>query len=160
MTDGPLSVVAIADTDSYVKWAAALLGTLPKGSNADLLIVETPLAVSAAQQQTALARSGLDPERVRRVEFDDLTAALRGLAPDAVLVAARGPVVRVVIGAVAALDPRPVIVTGLPGISIPETTAAIVHRTQSDLFVLHSTCLLYTSPSPRDKRQSRMPSSA
>ena len=27
-------------------------------------------------------------------------------------------------------------------------------------FVLHGTCLLYTSPSPRDKRQSRMPSSA
>ena len=25
---------------------------------------------------------------------------------------------------------------------------------------LHSSCLLYTSPSPRDKRQSRMPSSA
>ena len=24
----------------------------------------------------------------------------------------------------------------------------------------HETCLLYTSPSPRDKRQSRMPSSA
>ena len=24
----------------------------------------------------------------------------------------------------------------------------------------HKTCLLYTSPSPRDKRQSRMPSSA
>ena len=28
------------------------------------------------------------------------------------------------------------------------------------LYVLLSTCLLYTSPSPRDKRQSRMPSSA
>ena len=27
-------------------------------------------------------------------------------------------------------------------------------------FVLKLTCLLYTSPSPRDKRQSRMPSSA
>ena len=26
--------------------------------------------------------------------------------------------------------------------------------------VLYSSCLLYTSPSPRDKRQSRMPSSA
>ena len=25
---------------------------------------------------------------------------------------------------------------------------------------LHKVCLLYTSPSPRDKRQSRMPSSA
>ena len=28
------------------------------------------------------------------------------------------------------------------------------------LFEVSSTCLLYTSPSPRDKRQSRMPSSA
>ena len=28
------------------------------------------------------------------------------------------------------------------------------------LFVAAETCLLYTSPSPRDKRQSRMPSSA
>ena len=28
------------------------------------------------------------------------------------------------------------------------------------VFSLLSTCLLYTSPSPRDKRQSRMPSSA
>ena len=27
-------------------------------------------------------------------------------------------------------------------------------------FEAHSSCLLYTSPSPRDKRQSRMPSSA
>ena len=26
--------------------------------------------------------------------------------------------------------------------------------------IWHHTCLLYTSPSPRDKRQSRMPSSA
>ena len=29
-----------------------------------------------------------------------------------------------------------------------------------DNMVLLPTCLLYTSPSPRDKRQSRMPSSA
>lgn len=138
MTEGPLSVVAIADTDSYVKWAAALIGSLPDGSDADLVIVETPLAVSATQQETALAGSGLDPSRVRRVEFDELPAMLRELAPDAVLVAARGPVVRVLIGVVAALEPRPVIVTGLPGISIPATTAAIIHRTQADLFVLHS----------------------
>ena len=26
--------------------------------------------------------------------------------------------------------------------------------------IIHSSCLLYTSPSPREKRQSRMPSSA
>ena len=28
------------------------------------------------------------------------------------------------------------------------------------LLTFHTVCLLYTSPSPRDKRQSRMPSSA
>ena len=36
-------------------------------------------------------------------------------------------------------------------------------RTEIDQYltlISHSTCLLYTSPSPRDKRQSRMPSSA
>ena len=31
---------------------------------------------------------------------------------------------------------------------------------EGDLFVPLKDCLLYTSPSPRDKRQSRMPSSA
>ena len=36
-----------------------------------------------------------------------------------------------------------------------------VHRyTESVLSIRQKACLLYTSPSPRDKRQSRMPSSA
>ena len=37
-----------------------------------------------------------------------------------------------------------------------------VHQFLKDrgLFKWYSSCLLYTSPSPRDKRQSRMPSSA
>ncbi len=139
MTGAALRVVALADTDSYVKWAAAMLGSLPAGTDVELLIVETALVVSPAQQATALARSGLDPSRVRRVVYDDLVRVLGEYAPDAVLVAARGPVVRVLTALVATLDPRPVIVSGLPGISIPATTAAMVHRTQCDMFVLHST---------------------
>ena len=139
MTGAALRVVALADTDSYVKWAAALLGSLPGGTDVRLLIVETALVVSPAQQTAALDGSGLDPSRVRRVVYDDLAGELGELAPDAVLVAARGPVVRVLTALVAALEPRPVIVSGLPGISIPATTAAMVHRTQCDLFVLHST---------------------
>ncbi len=135
----PHRIVALADTDSYVKWAAALLGSMPESWDVELLIVETPLAVSAAQQEAALAGSGLRAEDVRRVEYGDLTQVLSARDADAVLVAARGPVVRVLISLVAELDPRPVIVSGLPGISIPATTAAMVHRMQSDLFVLHST---------------------
>jgi len=139
VTSAPLRVVALADTDSYVKWAAALLSSLPEGSEVDLLVVETPLAVSHTQLQSALVGSGMDAEHVRRVQFADLSPIVAEMAPDAVLVAARGPVGRVLIAAMAALEPRPVIVSGLPGISIPATTAALIHRTQSDLFVLHST---------------------
>ena len=40
-----------------------------------------------------------------------------------------------------------------PGGGMPEHTNTVEHQQ----YVL---CLLYTSPSPRDKRQSRMPSSA
>ena len=37
---------------------------------------------------------------------------------------------------------------------------AIGAQLEGKTIVIVSTCLLYTSPSPRDKRQSRMPSSA
>ena len=36
-----------------------------------------------------------------------------------------------------------------------------IYETQDEMLdAVHKLCLLYTSPSPRDKRQSRMPSSA
>ena len=39
-------------------------------------------------------------------------------------------------------------------------TEVLTGRTQQKFFNPDEACLLYTSPSPRDKRQSRMPSSA
>ena len=41
----------------------------------------------------------------------------------------------------------------LPGMEVTEPT-------DDDFFIRNTTCLLYTSPSPRDQRGSRMPSSA
>ena len=41
-----------------------------------------------------------------------------------------------------------------------QTTDIAVNKVTKKLFDVANTCLLYTSPSPRDKRQSRMPSSA
>ena len=43
-----------------------------------------------------------------------------------------------------------------PGEEFVETLASLGNQDYENL----SVCLLYTSPSPRDKRQSRMPSSA
>jgi hypothetical protein len=55
-----------------------------------------------------------------------------------VLVALRGPVAAVMIRTIAELPARPVIVTGLTGISIPAPRKALAFRRQADLFVLHS----------------------
>ena len=40
------------------------------------------------------------------------------------------------------------------------TLAFVGYGSEKENSVIELTCLLYTSPSPRDKRQSRMPSSA
>ena len=131
-------VVAIADTDSYVKWAAALLGSVAGRWDASLLVLETPLVVSEPQLGAALRGSGLDRAAVERVSYAGYAARLRELRADVVVIGARGPLVRVVAREVAATARRPVIVTGLPGISIPATRKAVVFRLQCDLFVLHS----------------------
>ena len=44
--------------------------------------------------------------------------------------------------------------------SVPDSVHGCVDATETALAPEFETCLLYTSPSPRDKRQSRMPSSA
>ncbi|MEV4688100.1 DUF6716 putative glycosyltransferase [Microbacterium sp. LWH3-1.2] len=131
-------VVAIADTDSYVKWAAALLGGVGERWDASLLVLDTPLVVSDAQLTSARRGSGLAQDRVERIAYPGLAARLAGLRAEVVVIGARGPLVRVLARDLAALAPRPVVVTGLPGISIPATRKAVVYRLQSDLFVVHS----------------------
>ncbi|GGO60196.1 hypothetical protein GCM10010910_05000 [Microbacterium nanhaiense] len=126
-----MRIVAVADTDSYVKWGGALVAD-PRVDGA-LVVLDTELVVSDAQLRAATA--GIDIP-VRRAGLDELAGILRGC--DAVLVAARGPVARVVARTAARIDPRPVIVTGLPGISVPATWRALHFRRQCDLFVLHS----------------------
>jgi hypothetical protein len=130
--------VAIADSDSYLKWAAAFLGALPGVTERELILVETPVLPSETQRAAALAVGGVDPDRLLCLPLQEVLAALRRERPDAVLVALRGPVAAVLIRLIAELPVRPVIVTGLPGISIPATRKALVFRRQADLFVLHS----------------------
>ena len=46
------------------------------------------------------------------------------------------------------------------GGTVDSRIASVSLKLQTMSADLHADCLLYTSPSPRDKRQSRMPSSA
>lgn len=129
-------IVALADSDSYVKWAAALLGRLGPGWDASMLVVDSPLAVSDGQLRAALAGSGLG-EIDRVVPADAARRAAAG-DPDVVLVATVGPIARVLLGAIARTAPTAALVTGLPGISVPATRKALRFRRRADLVVLHS----------------------
>ncbi|MEU1721444.1 DUF6716 putative glycosyltransferase [Nonomuraea sp. NPDC005692] len=134
-----MRVLAVADSDSYLKWAACLLDDLPAGCESELVVVRTPIAPSPEQIAAAVGGRVAPPVLSAR--------SLRRLAertrPDAILVGCTGPVVDVLVADVlAGLRPagraRPVFVSGLPGISVPATEKAWLFRSGCDLFVVHS----------------------
>lgn len=131
-----MRILALADSDSYVKWGAALIGSLPPQWERELLVVESTIVVSEAQLDAALAGSGI--VAAGRVAPADVVARVAERAPDVVLAATAGPIARILMRMLATLEPRPVLVAGLPGISIPPTRKALQYRRQADLVVLHS----------------------
>ena len=126
-------VLAIADTDSYLKWSSATLEALPSSWEATQLIIENPVMPSAAQIRAVSTRSVevlTNAEVVRRIRLE---------CPDVVLLACTGPVVAALtVQRVFWGRARPVLVTGLPGISVPATSRAVASRAACDLFLLHS----------------------
>lgn len=132
-----LRIVAVADADSFVKWAGALLDSIPD-ADSSLAIVQTPLAVSLDQQRAALAGTRLTDDLVSRIRFEDVLPWLERTRPDVVVVSGRGPFVRLVMTRIDLLDQRPVVVSGMPGMSIPAQRGAALYRRYSDLLVVHS----------------------
>jgi hypothetical protein len=125
--------LAIADTDSYLKWSVATLEALPGSWQSTQLIIKNPVMPSAAQIRAVCSRP------VEVLPSVEVIRRLRLERPDMVLLACTGPVVaaltvrRVFLGRT-----RPVLITGLPGISVPATSRAVTSRAACDLFLLHS----------------------
>ncbi|MBF4583616.1 hypothetical protein ITJ54_13165 [Curtobacterium sp. VKM Ac-2865] len=137
-------VVGIVDTDSFAKWGAHLLSAAPDDWSLELLVVHTPRTASPAQLRSAFR--GLDDrlahlatEPPTPLDVDAVVERLRVDPPDAVLVSVIGPVAELLIEEVHRRVPhRPVLVTGLPGISFPAKWKGVFSRARADLFVLHS----------------------
>ena len=118
-------------------------------SNADGVVIDledaiAPSALPSAQQQTVQALQSIDfgdTQRLVRINAHSLQAALADI--DAIIPGKPDGIV-------------------VPKVESPEILQQLADKLPADtaLFALIETCLLYTSPSPRDKRQSRMPSSA
>ncbi|GGH39235.1 DUF6716 putative glycosyltransferase [Microbacterium album] len=133
-----MRIIGVAESDSYLKWGAALLGRAPDDWDRRLMIVEGALTVTAAQERACVHGTPFEGSALPRVAYKDLVERITAERPDAVLVAAHGPLARVLIETVARVQPRPVILSGLPGISIPVTWLALERRAQADLMIVHS----------------------
>lgn len=128
-----MRVLAVADADSYLKWSAATLDRLPTGWQRHQVLLVTPIAPSPDQTLAATGTS------IARLGLGALARLLRSDPPDILLLACTGPTVDVLTGLrVARGRRRPVLVTGLPGISIPASARAVAHRRGCDLMVVHS----------------------
>lgn len=128
-----MKVIAVADSDSYLKWSLATLRRLPPRHTSTQLVIDSPVRPSARQREAA-GHDRLEPlgygALLRRIEAD---------RPDVVLLAGTGPVVAALTDHRMFRRPdRPVLVSGLPGISIPATSRAVSARAGCDLLVLHS----------------------
>lgn len=133
-----MRVLAVADSDSYVKWAAAVLNRTPPGWRTELVALDTDVSPSERQLRAALSGSGT--AAVPMLDLAAFTARVAATRPDVVIFATRGLMIRVLVRAIEhAVAPRPVFVSGLPGISIPATRKALYYRAQMDLMLLHST---------------------
>ncbi|MBO9041741.1 hypothetical protein JYQ30_00510 [Curtobacterium flaccumfaciens pv. flaccumfaciens] len=137
-------MVGLVDTDSFAKWGTHLLASAPADWDLELRTVATPRSASTKQLRSAfrgldrrLAHLHREPPAPKDV--DAVVEELRQDPPDAVLVSLIGPVAELVIDEVHRRIPdRPVLVSGLPGISFPSKWKGIFFRARADLFVLHS----------------------
>jgi hypothetical protein len=150
VTESRLRILGVADSDSYVKWGAATLARAPREWEASFVVLDTPFVPTAAQRAAAV--DGLmttDPPVLSLAELTELVAREQ---PDVVFLSLRGPMIRVVLRAVLGVSGRrPILVSGLPGISIPATRKALTFRSQVDLILLHSKRELRDFPEVAEK---------
>ncbi len=136
--DGPVRVVVLTDTDSYVKWGAALASALPGHWRTELVVARSAARPSPAQLSDALSGTSWAGQTPRTVSMEDLRDLLTIERPDVLVLAARGYTVEAAMSLVENEPHRPVLVTGLPGVGIPVLPYGLGFRRAADVFVVHS----------------------
>lgn len=114
------------------------MGTVPPTWHRELVVVRTDALPSDRQLADSLVDTPWD--RVEIVGRDDLSDLVQTRRPDVVIAAARGFVVAAYLDLLfrTAGAQRPVIVSGLPGISLPAQLNGVRARGACDVLVLHA----------------------
>lgn len=130
--------LVLCDTDSYVKWGAALGDRLPDDWRVDLVVARSTATPSAGQLADALAGTRASATAPEVVGLADLRRRLVTDAPDVLVLSARGWTVQAATSVVDNVPDRPVLVTGLPGVGVPVLPYGLGFRRAADVFVVHS----------------------
>lgn len=139
MSESTVKVLGIADSDSYLKWLAMTLAHAPAEWTSSIVVADAGAVPSPTQTAAALTGSPFGADDVQVATRERILDRIRAEEPDVVVLATRGPSAWLLLdGGLATMPQRPVIVTGLPGISIPATELAITYRSGADVFVVHS----------------------
>lgn len=134
----PLHLIAVAESDSYLKWAVTLTAQLPPSTRVDLLVARSPVRPSSAQREAALAGTAWAGRELDVVTPGQLLRRVTRERPDAVLIACTGPSAHAFSEALSRSPHRPVLVAGIPGIALPARRRAWGFRGAIDLLVVHS----------------------
>jgi hypothetical protein len=133
-----LHVIALAESDSYLKWAVSLLGTLPGDTRVDVVVACSPIRPSASQREAALAGTAFAGRELEVLSPGRLQRLVERERPDAVLIACAGPSAHAYSEALSRSSHRPVLLAGIPGIALPARRRAWGYRGAIDMLVVHS----------------------
>jgi hypothetical protein len=131
-------VLAVAESDSYLKWSVSLLAGLRDGARVEIVIARSPSRPSPAQQAGALAGTAFAGREVQVVTPAQLRRRVERDRPDAVLLACTGPTAHAFQDVLSTGAHRPVLMAGIPGIGLPARRKAWAFRGAIDLMIVHS----------------------
>lgn len=131
-------VLALADSDSYLKWGAATLDSLGDEFDTSILILKSPIAPSPEQQFTALAGTPFVSSTVKTVGMNNLRSRLFDMEPDVVLLAGTGPIIEVAAEIARKLPRPPALISGIPGMALPARKKGLEFRARTQALIVHS----------------------
>jgi len=134
----PIKILAVTDSDSYVKWAAATLEQLDERFAPAILAVRSPIAPSPSQWSTALHATRYAGQELELLSMPALQHTLHASNPDIVLLAGTGPVMEVVAEIAVRLPRPPALISGIPGMALPARRKGIEFRSRVHSMIVHS----------------------
>ena len=132
-----VTALVIADADSYLKWGVARAAEWREaGVDVEVVVVMGAVTPSPDQALAAVDDSGFT---IEWLSLADVTARVQAGGYDVILAACRGPMVGVLEREVVdRANPRPVLMSGLPGVWMPPNARGIRHRRGADAIIVHS----------------------